>query len=129
MSFIVDSSQLRELSQSLGRVEADVVGDVDKVLKRGVQNMKAEMEMDIRGSTHFKGMAGSISYDSDYRVGQVAYEIGPDKERRGGGLGNVYYFGTSRGGGSGDIDKPLRTEEPRLAQALGDLLGGMGDSL
>ena len=78
---------------------------------------------------HFKALAGAISYDSAYRLGQVGYEIGPDKGRRGGALGNIYYFGTSRGGGSGDIDKPLNSEAPRLEKALGDLLGEIGDSL
>lgn len=129
MSFIVDSSQLREVSQSLGRIAGDLVGGVDEVVKRGAQNVKDELVSDAQGSTHFKGMAGSISYDSDYRVGQVAYEIGPDKSRRGGGLGNIAYFGTSRGGGTLDLEKPLGSEGPRLERALADLLGGMGDSL
>ena len=65
----------------------------------------------------------AISYDSAYRLGQVGYEIGPDKGRRGGALGNIYYFGTSRGGGSGDIDKPLNSEAPRLEKALGESAG------
>lgn len=129
MSFFVDSSQLREVAENLERVAGHLVEDVDKVVKRGAQNIKNELVADAQASKHFKGMAGSISYDSDYRLGQVGYEIGPDKSRRGGGLGNIAYFGTSRGGGTLDIDKPLNSEGPRLAQALGDLLGEIGDSL
>jgi hypothetical protein len=94
------------------------VKDVDAVLKKGAQNIKNEMQADASGSAHFKGMAGSITYDSHYLPGKVRYEIGPDKYKRGGALGNIYYFGTSRGGGSGDIDKPLRSEEPRTVSAL-----------
>jgi hypothetical protein len=129
MSFLVDSSGLRELSQNLGRIAGDLVEDVDKVVKRGAQNAKNEMVADAQASAHFKGMAGSISYDSDYRAGQVAYEVGPDKGRRGGSLGNIAYFGTSRGGGTLDIEKPLRSEEPNLTRELGNLLGQIGDSL
>jgi len=129
MSFSADSSELRQLTQNLGRVGADALGDVDKVLKRGVQNMKTEMVEDIRASPSFKSMAGAISYDSDYRLGQVGYVLGPDKGRRGGALGNIYYFGTSRGGGTGDLDKPLRNEAPRLEKALGDLMGEIGNRL
>jgi len=112
------AAELRALSQNLGRIAGSALQDVDDVLKRGAQNVKSEMQADVSRSRHFKGMAGSISYDSHYLPGRARYVVGPDKSRRGGSLGNIYYFGTSRGGGSGDIEKPLRTEEPRLVSAL-----------
>lgn len=117
------------MSENLGRIAGSAVKDVDAVVKRGAQNVKTEMAADAASSQHFKGMAGSISYDSDYRVGETAYEVGPDKSRNGGSLGNIYYFGTSRGGGSGDIEKPLRSEGHRLERALGDLAGEFGSRL
>lgn len=110
--------EVRRLSQNLGKIAGSAVKDVDAVLKRGMQNIKTEMVADVSGSEHFKGMAGSITYESHYRPGVVRYVGGPDKGRRGGALGNIYYFGTSRGGGSGDIDKPLRSEEPRTMSQL-----------
>ena len=112
------SAELRQLSQNLGKIAGSAVKDVDDVLKKGAQNVKSEMQADVSRSPHFKGMAGSISYDSHYLPGRARYVVGPDKSRRGGSLGNIYYFGTSRGGGSGDIEKPLRSEEPRLMSAL-----------
>ena len=115
-------AELRAFAVDLGKVAGSAVKDVDAVLKKGAQNIKNEMQADVRGSEHFKGMAGSISYDSHYLPGRARYVIGPDKSRRGGSLGNIYYFGTSRGGGSGDIDKPLRSEEPKTMRALADLL-------
>ena len=115
------TEELRQLAVNLGRVAGSAVKDVDEVLKKGVQNIKTEMQADARGSEHFKGMAGSISYESYYLPGRARYVVGPDKSRRGGSLGNIYYFGTSRGGGSGDIEKPLRTEEPRTMSALAAL--------
>ncbi|MFC8037825.1 hypothetical protein ACFUOZ_00530 [Paenarthrobacter sp. NPDC057355] len=110
--------EVRRLAQNLGKVAGSAVEDVDAVLKKGAQNIKMEMVADVSASEHFKGMAGSISYESRYSVGRPRYVVGPDKSRRGGALGNIYYFGTSRGGGSGDIDKPLRSEEPRTVSAL-----------
>lgn len=115
------TAELRRLSTNLGRIAGDAVKDVDAVLKRGVQNMKTEMQADASSSQHFKGMAGSISYESHYLPGRARWVVGPDKGRRGGGLANVYYFGTSRGGGTGDIEKPLRSEEPRTMSALAAL--------
>lgn len=127
--FRVDVTEVRRLAENLGRVAGRAVADVDAVLKKGAQNVKDEMVADARGSMHFKGMAGAISYDSAYRIGTPRYEVGPDKGRKGGALGNIYYFGTSRGGGSGDIEKPLRSEEPRLLKALADLGDEFGGRL
>jgi hypothetical protein len=115
------SAELRALAENLGRIASKALPDVDAVLKRGAQNVKTEMAADAAGSTHFKGMAGSISYESAYGIGKARWIIGPDKGRKGGSLGNIYYFGTSRGGGTGDIEKPLRSEEPRLQSAIADL--------
>lgn len=115
------AAELRQLATNLGRIAGDAVKDVDEVLKKGVQNIKTEMQADVSGSPHFKGMAGSISYESHYLPGRARWVVGPDKGRRGGSLANIYYFGTSRGGGSGDIEKPLRSEEPRTMSALAAL--------
>lgn len=129
MSFYVDASESMVVAANLGQIAGSALKDVDAVVKRGAQNVKEEMAADARSSRHFRGMAGAISYDSDYRIGEAAYEVGPDKGRAGGSLGNIYYFGTSRGGGTGDLEKPLRSEGPRLEQALGDLAGEFASRL
>lgn len=110
------------MATNLGHVAGDALKDVDAVLKKGVDNMKREMVADVSGSDHFKGMARAITYESHYLPGRARWVVGPDKSRRGGALGNIYYFGTSRGGGTGDIEKPLRSEEPKTLRALADLL-------
>ena len=118
--------EVRRLAANLGRIAGDAVKDVDEVLKKGAQNIKTEMIADLSGSHSawkhadprgFRVIARSISYESHYLPGRARYVIGPDKAK-GGALANIYYFGTSRGGGSGDIDKPLRSEEPRTVSAL-----------
>lgn len=116
------SAELRQFATNLGHVAGSALKDVDDVLKKGVDNMKREMQADASSSKHFKGMTGAITYESHYLPGRARWVVGPDKSRRGGALGNIYYFGTSRGGGTGDIDKPLRTEEPKTLRALADLL-------
>jgi len=115
------SAELKAIAADFGRIAGSAAQDVDAVLKKGAQNIKNEMNSDVSRSKHFHGMAGSISYDSAALPGRPRYVIGPDKGRRGGALGNIYYFGTSRGGGSGDIEKPLRSEEPRTMAALAAL--------
>lgn len=114
-------AELRELSENMGKIAGSALKDVDAVVQKGALNVKKEMAYSAVWSKHFKGMAGSISYDSHYLPGKVRYVIGPDKSRRGGALGNIAYFGTSRGGGTLDIEQPLRSEGPRLQSALADL--------
>lgn len=119
-------AELRELSKNLGKVAGSAVKDVDAVIKRGAQNVKTEMVYSVYWSRHFnskkrRGLAESISYDSHYLPGKVRYVIGPDKNKPGGALGNIAYFGTSRGGGTLDIGQPLRSEEPKTMDALSKL--------
>jgi hypothetical protein len=123
------TQELRQLATNLGKIAGSAVKDVDEVLKKGVHNIKTEMIADL-GSSHsawskaaprgFRVISRSITYESHYLPGRARWVVGPDKAK-GGALANIYYFGTSRGGGSGDIDKPLRTEEPRTMAALAAL--------
>lgn len=119
-------TELRALAANMGRIAGDAVKDVDAVVKKGADNVKKEMVYSVVWSRHFnskkgRGLAQSISYDSFYLPGKVRYVVGPDKNKPGGALGNIAYFGTSRGGGTLDIEQPLRSEEPRLMSALEDL--------
>lgn len=116
----------RRIAANIGKVRASAVKDVDAVVKKGAQNIKQGLEEGIRVSEHFRGMAGSISYEAQNGLGRVSYEVGPDKNRRGGALGNVFYFGTSRGGGTGDLDGPVEAEAPNLEKHLADLAGDFG---
>lgn len=120
-------SQVQRLAADLRRVDVPrVVSVVDPIVEKAAGNVKDEMAADARGSRHFGYMAGAISYDRRYSVGVVGYEVGPDKDRRGGAIGNIAYFGGVNGGGATlDIDKPLRSEEPRYLAALGKALGDL----
>lgn len=116
---------LRDLTADLGKIASSALPEADAIVKRGAQQIKDEMVSDAEGSRHFRSIARSISYDRAYSAGQVAYEVGPDKSR-GGSLGVIAYFGGANGGGGTlDIDGPLKREEPRLMKALDDFLGGL----
>jgi len=116
----IDTSELQSLAVEFGKASAKLLPAVDKVAQKAAQNIKDDLNAQAAGSS-FRGMAGSVTYDRAFSRGSVGYEVGPDKDRRGGALGNIFFFGTSRGGGTGDLDAPLREEEPRFIKALGDL--------
>lgn len=123
MNLRIELGEVRALATDLGKVSKDVEKRAEQVLERGALNVKNRMVEDARSShkgaaRHF---AGSISYDRATRVGQLGYEIGPDKDRQQGALGNILYFGTSKNAPTLDIEAGLIEEAPRLEKALGDL--------
>lgn len=117
--------ELSRLAGALGKAGDGIMADLQPVMKRAAQNIKTELTANARASRHFKGMARSISYDrTDLSPTSVTYEVGPDKSRSGGGLGNIAFFGTSRGGGTVDLEGPLYAEMPNLAREAMNLLKG-----
>jgi hypothetical protein len=120
----VDDAEVRALTADFGHAALGVLSEVERVVKRGAQNIKEDLRAAAAGSKHFDRIAPTISYDSYYRFGEVAYEIGPDRDRDGAArVANIFYFGGAHGGGkTGDLDKPLSAEEPNLTRELGRLL-------
>lgn len=114
-----DFSEVERLARDLSAAPSRALSDLEAIAERGALNIKDHLKADAAASKHFKGIASSISYDRDYGVGRIGYEIGPDKERRGGALGNIAYFGGARGGGGTlDLDEPVRAEGERLDAAI-----------
>lgn len=123
------AGELRAFANDLGKIASKALPEVDAVLKKGAQNIKDDLINGIPSGSSWRALKGSISYDSMYGIGHAKYEVGPDKGRRGGALGNLYYFGGSRGGGYGDLDGPLAREAPNLERELGKLVDRWGGSL
>lgn len=122
-------SEMQRFSADLGKIASRAVPDVDKVLEVGANKIKSGLNENLRASKHFKGMGGSVTYDRKGGLGNLSYIIGPDKARRGGALGNIAFFGTSRGGGTVDLEGPLREEAPVIEGLLDDLMGKWSRSI
>lgn len=120
----IDDSEVRRLGADLGRIPAKTVPAVDQVMKKGANNVKETMRADASGHPTFPHFPRSISYDRVLGRG-IGYEIGPDKDRPQGALGNILYFGTSRNAPVLDIDHGLTEEAPRLEKHLGELAAGL----
>lgn len=121
--------ELQQFATDLGKIASGALPDVDKVLEVGSVKIKKRLNENLKASTHFKGASGSVTYDQKYGLGTVAYVIGPDKQRRGGALGNIAFFGTSRGGGTVDLEGPLQEEAPIIEGLLEDLMGKWAGSV
>lgn len=123
-------AELRAFADDLGKIAVQAVPEANKVLEKGALNIKNGLVSNLQGSRSFKGMAGSISYDPKFSgLTSLGFVIGPDKARRGGALGNIAFFGTSRGGGTVDLEGPLQAEAPVIEGLLEDLVGKWADSV
>ena len=123
MSSLIDLSEVRALATDLGKTTREVEKEADRVLERGALGVKNVMAADAQRLTgHAKHFHRSISYDRRAGVGRLSYEVGPDKERMQGALGNLVYFGSRNNAPQLDIEAGMIEEEPRLMSEMGKML-------
>lgn len=116
-----DGREVRELAFDLSTAPDRVLPEVKKSVSRGALNIKNDLAQDARSDGSYRHFHRSISYDL-VRDGLEA-EIGPDKTRVQGPLGNILYFGTSKNAPVLSLDGPLDREAPRFEAALRRIVG------
>lgn len=120
---LIDLREVRALATDLGKTTKAVEKEADRVLERGALGVKNAMVEDAQRLTgHAKHFHRSISYDRRYGVGRMGYEIGPDKDRIQGALGNLVYFGSKNNAPQLDIEAGLIAEEPKFLSEMGKML-------
>lgn len=87
------------------------------VVSKGALNIKNDWRANASGNAHAPHYPASITYDIDVRPGDVSAEIGPDKDKKQGALGNIIEFGTSKNPPHLDGARALAAEEPRFIEA------------
>jgi hypothetical protein len=114
----IDFTQVDRLARDLEAVPEETRPKFRAVVSKGALNVKNGMRDEAVSSRHYKHFSRSISYDL---IGDFEAEIGPDKERMQGALGNILYFGTSKNAPVLDIMGPISRELPRTADAMADV--------
>lgn len=95
VTFTVDTSGLSDLAGDLAAATPKLAKDVRATMARGALNIKNALRDQATGHPSSVHFPASITYDSEVVTDGVAYEIGPDKTRPQGALGNILYFGTA----------------------------------
>ena len=122
----VGSADLASLIAALAKAPDEATDAARAVVAKGALSVKSDLNRQAANSPHFKGVAGSVTYDVTVHRHSITAEIGPDMHKRGGTLGHIFFLGGANGGGgTGDIDAPLREEEPKMVKFLGDAMGGV----
>ena len=110
-----------ELEHDLGTLPKDFPDKVKKVTARGAFNIKKDWRDRWSGHPHITGLARAVSYDVTARARDVEAEIGPDKAKPQGPLGNVIEFGGLKEAPIPAGMPALAAEEPRYVQAIADI--------
>lgn len=119
-----DVSELLSLSRSLAEASGRAQRQAYPIVKKGAQNIKVGMTRDFSGHAHAPHVGRSIDYDigvlSALR-GSIEAEIGFNKAKPQGALGNILAFGTSKNAPVADIGAALTAEAPRFEKALAEI--------
>ncbi|HTI26183.1 MAG TPA: hypothetical protein VL652_34660 [Kutzneria sp.] len=114
------------LLASLTKAQSRALPVVEAVVAKGALNIKQDWARRWTGLRHAPALPRAISYDLYHLPGSVRAEIGPDKARRQGALGNIIEFGTPknapRPGGLPALQSEAPKTEAALARLAGDLL-------
>lgn len=94
------------------------VKEVRQVVSRGGLNIKRDAAKAISGLAHAPAYPRSITYDLSQTGDEIAADIGPDKQRRQGALGNVLEYGTLKNPPHPHMLPAADRELPKFGKAL-----------
>jgi hypothetical protein len=112
---------IHQLIVELTKAQSRSVVEVDKVVARGAYNIKQDAIRRISGHPHLPAYPRSITYDLFHWPGSSRAEIGPDKDRRQGSMGNIIEYGTTNNAPLPHLGPALEAEGPKFARALEQL--------
>lgn len=116
-----EASQVRDLAADLGIVAAEAIPASRAVTQKGALNIKQGWQRRWSGLSHAPMLAAAVTYDTKMSGMGAMAEIGPDKGRPQGALGNLLEFGSVNNGPIPGGAPSLDEEAPRFEKALSEL--------
>lgn len=117
MAASFDVTEVDRLLTDLGKVD-DVLKEGRQSVSKGALNIRRNWRRRWGGHPHIPALPSAVTYDLAEFGYRVEAEIGPDKDRPQGPLGNIIEFGTSKNapipGGLPSLD----AEAPRFEKAI-----------
>jgi hypothetical protein len=123
VSVTVKAEGLNDLRAVLESAADDAVAEAKKVVSKGALNIKTDAKKFSSGIAHAPAYPRSIGYDT-WISGTIARaEIGPDKNKRQGALGNILEYGAPEQNTAPHthLGPALDIEGPKLVSAVEQL--------
>lgn len=121
-SFKVDSSELDQLAADLGQVSHNAGPNVRKAITVTSLKVKTDWQAPLKGSKTLPGLPYAITFDittfQGFGASVIKAEIGFDKDRNQGPLGNISEYGAPTITGRGYGLKALQTNESDFQKGL-----------
>jgi len=117
----IDRGDLDRLVVKLDKATTALDDEAAKVVARGAMNIKRDAQQRSSGIAHAPAYPRSITYDTWRGLRGHSAEIGPDKGRRQGSLGNLLEYGSVNNAPIPHIRPAAEKEVPRFERALEDL--------
>ncbi len=121
MTIRIDADGVDALAADLDQVAVDAPAEARKVVSKGALNIKRDAQQRVQGLKHAPAYSRSISYDTTLTATGAEAEVGPDKLRRQGALGNLIEFGSVHNPPNPHMAPAADAELPRFEKAMGDL--------
>jgi hypothetical protein len=116
-----DTDEVREFADVLAHAADVALAEARKVVQKGALNIKTDARRRASGLRHAPAYPSSITYDSHETASGGWAEIGPDKGRRQGALGNILEYGTPKNAPIPHMRPAAEAELPKFAKAMEDL--------
>jgi hypothetical protein len=113
-------SNASELVTVLNIEAEQLPATIRPVVGKGSLNIKRDAQERIGRGPYLPMYARSISYDTWFAGSSVTSEIGPDKDKPQGPLGNLLEYGTGDTPPIPHLGPALDAEEPRFLRAIED---------
>jgi hypothetical protein len=117
----LDGSELAFVVTSIDKASAVAAAEAAKVVAKGALNIKNGARRRITGLPHARRYPYSIDYDL-YVTGRGAVaDVGANKDKPQGALGNLLEYGSRNNPPHPHIRPAAEAEEPRFVKAMEDL--------
>lgn len=117
----------KEVAAALEKAASRSIKNVTAVIKKGANNIKDDAIKRVSGHPHIPHYPETITYDLTYGLGVIEAQIGPDKNRKTGALGNLIEYGSVKNAPLPHLGPAFREEEPRFVAALEAMVAAILD--
>lgn len=121
----MSADDLQRLAADLRNARPVTAAKVRGVVQKGALNVKNDWRAAWSGLRHAPSVDEAVTYDVNVTAGGVEAEIGPDKNKRQGALGNLLEFGSRNNAPIPGGEPALQSEEPRFVKAMEDVAGDL----
>lgn len=118
---VTGTADLRALAAELEVAAMVAPAETRKVVAKGALNIKRDWQERWSGLKHAPALPAAITYDSHETPTGGWAEIGPDKAKRQGALGNLLEFGSLKNPPRPGGAPALEAEAPKFEKALESL--------